>query len=371
LTGLRRILEMKKLKIWFAALALFAIFGTATVSATTGTQDINVRFINVHIDNEVDGFLCADANGNEVIPFIHEGTTFVPIRAIANALYKDASWDASANTVSVTTPQYLSKWKNIKFYTPEGFLERGMPYKTIQVIYRDIKILIDGTELEPKDANGKVVEPFIYNGSVFVPVRAVSEAFGAEVELKRAALLNLFETVNGKEVWVGQEPLSYELEITGVLPTRHDLSDWCKEYVSNKTQNPDNKYAIMQLFPNKPDFGTFTVHGGSEDWREEAYLAVFESVTHPEFDGFEITFVCGDKPEDLVNAKAYMHSEEARTIIQSMLDEVAETFGENAWTIVSISMGDIINTMASGYYYRELWYPTFMNKEPEVIYAGE
>ncbi len=54
--------------------------------------------------------------------------------------------------------------------------------ETIQAIYRDIKIYVDGVKIEPKDANGNTVEPFIYNGTTYLPVRAVGNAFGKNVE---------------------------------------------------------------------------------------------------------------------------------------------------------------------------------------------
>ena len=54
--------------------------------------------------------------------------------------------------------------------------------QNITVTYRDIKLFIDGTQITPRDANGNVVEPFIYNGTTYLPVRAVGEAFGKEVE---------------------------------------------------------------------------------------------------------------------------------------------------------------------------------------------
>ncbi|MCL2152181.1 MAG: right-handed parallel beta-helix repeat-containing protein [Oscillospiraceae bacterium] len=52
----------------------------------------------------------------------------------------------------------------------------------IDVAYRDIKIYVDGEIIIPKDATGEIVEPFIYNGTTFLPVRAVSEALGKTVE---------------------------------------------------------------------------------------------------------------------------------------------------------------------------------------------
>lgn len=54
--------------------------------------------------------------------------------------------------------------------------------ETINVIYDNIKILIDGKEYQPTDVNGNTVEPFIYNGTTYLPVRAIANAFDKEVD---------------------------------------------------------------------------------------------------------------------------------------------------------------------------------------------
>jgi hypothetical protein len=54
--------------------------------------------------------------------------------------------------------------------------------KKITALYDGIKIYIDGVLVTPKDANGNVVEPFIYEGTTYLPVRAVGEAFGKTVD---------------------------------------------------------------------------------------------------------------------------------------------------------------------------------------------
>ena len=54
--------------------------------------------------------------------------------------------------------------------------------ETIDVIFRNIRIVIDGEEFIPKDVSGKIVEPFIYNGTTYLPVRAVSQALGMDVD---------------------------------------------------------------------------------------------------------------------------------------------------------------------------------------------
>lgn len=53
--------------------------------------------------------------------------------------------------------------------------------KTMTIYYNNIKLLIDGKEFTPKDPNGNVVEPFTFNGTTYVPLRAVAEAFGKDV----------------------------------------------------------------------------------------------------------------------------------------------------------------------------------------------
>ena len=55
-------------------------------------------------------------------------------------------------------------------------------YKNIRVQYCGIKLVVDGQTVIPKDANGKVVEPFIYNGTTYLPVRAVGNAVDKKVK---------------------------------------------------------------------------------------------------------------------------------------------------------------------------------------------
>ena len=48
-------------------------------------------------------------------------------------------------------------------------------------VYTGLNIVIDGTRFEPRDARGNRVTPFIYNGTTYLPVRAIGEAFGVLV----------------------------------------------------------------------------------------------------------------------------------------------------------------------------------------------
>ena len=48
-------------------------------------------------------------------------------------------------------------------------------------VYTGVRIFVDGRELEPIDVKGNEVEAFIYDGTTYVPLRAVSEALDANV----------------------------------------------------------------------------------------------------------------------------------------------------------------------------------------------
>jgi hypothetical protein len=54
--------------------------------------------------------------------------------------------------------------------------------RQLSATFNNIKIYVDGQLIEPKDALGRPVEPFIVDGSTYLPVRAVSEALGKDVE---------------------------------------------------------------------------------------------------------------------------------------------------------------------------------------------
>lgn len=54
--------------------------------------------------------------------------------------------------------------------------------RTGELAYNNIKIMLDGKEVVPKDSNGNTVEPFIIDGTTYLPVRGISSALGLDVE---------------------------------------------------------------------------------------------------------------------------------------------------------------------------------------------
>lgn len=67
--------------------------------------------------------------------------------------------------------------------------------KTIQV-FTGVEIYVDGVEMKPTDANGNPVETFVYNGTTYVPLRAVSQSLGYAVSWDGA----------NQRVYIGEQP---------------------------------------------------------------------------------------------------------------------------------------------------------------------
>ena len=53
--------------------------------------------------------------------------------------------------------------------------------RTAELFYNNIKVMINGKEVTPMDANGNAVEPFVIDGTTYLPVRGVASALGMNV----------------------------------------------------------------------------------------------------------------------------------------------------------------------------------------------
>ncbi len=125
---------------------------------------------------------------------------------------------------------------------------------TLYDVVTGIKIVVDGEELDARDANGGKVEPFVYNGTTYLPVRAVAEALKKEV------------TWDGVEkvVYLGAKPGNSEnwLDVCG--PYQY-YGEWTEYRLR------ENEYFTMsgQKYTNG-----FTL-GKSSNWYNSPFTALF------------------------------------------------------------------------------------------------
>lgn len=75
---------------------------TITALAASGAIKIEVSPINVLVNGEV--FQPKDANGNDVMVFTYNGTTYAPLRALAEAYGLEVGYDATNNIATVNKP---------------------------------------------------------------------------------------------------------------------------------------------------------------------------------------------------------------------------------------------------------------------------
>lgn len=160
-------------------------------------------------------------------------------------------------------------------------------YRTITVQYSGIKLVVDGVEVTPRDANGTTVEPFIYNGTTYLPVRAVGEAIGKQV------------------TWDGGSQTVYLGEAPG---SRTWLLDVCPPYQSHLIETPssftmsgdtythgftvsDSAYALFNLNGN---YDTLSVDIGHIDGS-----SMFDTTFEIYLDG-ELSQIIEMQAEDMV-----------------------------------------------------------------------
>lgn len=82
---------------------------------------------------------------------------------------------------------------------------------TIKIVQGGIKLFVDGKLVKPTDSDGKVVEPFIYDGTTYLPLRALSNALtNYEKEVSWDAKTS--------SIYVGKAPVAAQTDLSEITP---------------------------------------------------------------------------------------------------------------------------------------------------------
>lgn len=109
---------MKK-KLLAILLALALVLGLcATAVATTGESAISVFFRNIIVTKDGKKVDLKDAQGNPVEPFLYNSSTYLPVRAIAEAIGAKVDWDEKNNTVIIESPEQKTEYIYIPVTAP-------------------------------------------------------------------------------------------------------------------------------------------------------------------------------------------------------------------------------------------------------------
>lgn len=85
-------------------LLLVGSIGTAV--ATVGKKAVEISYNNISVTLDGKPVDLVDVNGNPVEPFMLNNTNYLPVRAVAEALGLEVSWDGATNTVILKHPGY-------------------------------------------------------------------------------------------------------------------------------------------------------------------------------------------------------------------------------------------------------------------------
>lgn len=77
----------------------------------------------------------------------------------------------------------------------------------LDVVYDDIKLYVDGKLTVPTDPNGNKVEPFIYDGTTYLPARALSNALTNNQK-------DVTWDSEKSSIYIGQAPVADQIDIT-------------------------------------------------------------------------------------------------------------------------------------------------------------
>ena len=106
----------RSLRMLIALLCLGALVITIALAAGTYTQTLTAYYRDIKLNINGQTVVPRDVNGNVVDPFIVDGTTYLPVRAVSEALGKTVDWDDGTSSVLISdpSPDLTGTWKAVK-----------------------------------------------------------------------------------------------------------------------------------------------------------------------------------------------------------------------------------------------------------------
>lgn len=89
------------IKGFFSGFLTAALILALAVPAMAAIQEIKVSMggINIYVDGQLK--IPVNAQGARVDPMVYDGTTYLPVRAIANMLGKEVTWDGDTSSIYI------------------------------------------------------------------------------------------------------------------------------------------------------------------------------------------------------------------------------------------------------------------------------
>jgi len=165
-----------KRKISSIILALVLLLTVLPVVDASNTVALTYSGLRIELNSEE--IIPQDSASQVVEPFSINGTTYLPVRAVASALGLHVDWRQADNMVVLQSGGTASAGTGTAIYTT----------RTVQTELTNITIGVelDGQILALSDVNGTPVSPIAFGGTTYLPVRAIASALSLSVDWRQA-----------------------------------------------------------------------------------------------------------------------------------------------------------------------------------------
>lgn len=182
----------RNLSAFLAGVLTTVLISSVAVSALaiSGRMTIEVDPINVQVNGAV--FTPTDANGNPVPVFAYQGTTYAPLRALAEAYGLEVGYDKATNMATVADPEATD--------TPAPDTTAKADYSDWsaedEAAYQEFKGM---WKYDPNIRDGYDILIVTYNGDIDCPglVNQLKEKYDESVLLKFG--LRIYDEVSDKK----------------------------------------------------------------------------------------------------------------------------------------------------------------------------
>lgn len=185
---------MKKLVAFLITASLLAgntgaVFADSAPDSAVFQKKIMVYIkpdVSVKVNDVAQSF--RDAQGRTVYPLLYNGSTYLPVRASSALMKEPIEWDSGSKTVfigkTLSDPGKASGRVSTEAAVAVSNSAITAVKSSLESAYLrpDILVMYDFEIQAFKDVNGDTVYPIIYNGSTYLPVRAISKLMGAPIE---------------------------------------------------------------------------------------------------------------------------------------------------------------------------------------------
>lgn len=164
---------MKSLRLLVLLLIVIFLCSAFSLSAFAAESSVKVKTVSVTLQFDGQALKLPDGQHS----FIYQGRTYVPIRYISYALQKSVKWDGVKASISEPTEQELAALKKQLQSATTG---NQTAQASVEINIQPVKATLefDG-EVEALPAGQAL---FGYKGSIYAPLRFLSESVGTVID---------------------------------------------------------------------------------------------------------------------------------------------------------------------------------------------